>query len=220
MKCPHCKISFHEKMEERFIGTDTNYQWYVKHTNCASCKKNVIFLSYGNLNSMHYSEKGSYLVYPKASAVTQAPNEVPKHIAEDYNEAGLILNDSPKASAALSRRCLQTIIHEHFKIKERNLSIEIDKLMEIVDSGIANEVDAIRTIGNFAAHPIKSNSTGEIVPVEEGEAIWILEVLEQLFDYCYVKPKKAEERRAKMNEKLKECGKPLLKSVKPYVGDK
>ena len=33
-------------------------------------------------------------------------------IAEDYNQAAIVLPYSPKASAALSRRCLQTILTE------------------------------------------------------------------------------------------------------------
>ena len=39
-------------------------------------------------------------------------NLVPKHIATDYREAAAIVHLSPKASAALSRRCLQAILRE------------------------------------------------------------------------------------------------------------
>ena len=39
-----------------------------------------------------------------------AAPEVEPQFAEDYNEACLVLPFSPKASAALSRRCLQNII--------------------------------------------------------------------------------------------------------------
>lgn len=41
----------------------------------------------------------------------------------------------------------------------------------------------MRNIGNFAAHPLKDTSTGEILPVEAGEAEWNLETLEALFDF-------------------------------------
>jgi len=47
------------------------------------------------------------MIYPRTGGRNPAPQEVDDFIAEDYNEACLILNDSPKASAALSRRCLQ-----------------------------------------------------------------------------------------------------------------
>ncbi len=45
-------------------------------------------------------------------------------------------------------------------------------------SRIVCRIDAVRVIGNFAAHPIKSKSTGEIVDVEPGEAEWNLNTLE------------------------------------------
>lgn len=95
--------------------------------------------------------------------------------------------------------------------KERDLSNQIDKAIKQLPTRIAENLDAIRQIGNYAVHPIKSKSTGTIVDVEPEEANWTLDVLEDLFDYYYVMPKKAEERRNKLNAKLKEIGKPQLK---------
>jgi hypothetical protein len=68
----------------------------------------------------------------------------------------------------------------------------------------------VRQIGNFAAHPIKSTSTGEIVDVEEGEAEWNLDVLESLFDFYFVQPAIAAKRKADLNKKLKDAGKPPI----------
>jgi hypothetical protein len=34
-------------------------------------------------------------------------------------------------------------------------------------------IDAVRNIGNFAAHPQKSTATGEILEVEFGESEWL-----------------------------------------------
>lgn len=72
-------------------------------------------------------------------------------------------------------------------------------------------IDAIRNIGNFAAHPMKSASTGEIVDVEVGEAEWILDVLEALFDYYFVQPALLKAKRDALNKKLSEVGKPKMK---------
>lgn len=207
MKCPHCKNFIHVKFEFKNLGYDSEYNWYTKHALCPSCQKMII--------SLEYNEKGvseeEFLVYPKTNFYDKAPTEVPLHIAEDFDEAGLILNDSPKASAALSRRCLQTIIHEYFKINKRNLSEEIDEVMKQVPQYISKQLDAVRQIGNFSAHPIKSQNTGEIVNVETGEAKWCLDILQSLFEFCYVQPKIAEEKMEELNKKLAECGKPLLK---------
>jgi hypothetical protein len=81
-------------------------------------------------------------------------------------------------------------------------------------SYLADQIDAIRNIGNFAAHPSKDTNTGEIVEVEEGEADWLLGVLDALFDYIFIQPAKLEERKKKLNTKLKSIGKLPMKSIK------
>ncbi|GAH58046.1 unnamed protein product, partial [marine sediment metagenome] len=76
---------------------------------------------------------------------------------------------------------------------------------------IAEQVDAIRNVGNFSAHPIKSKVTGSIVKVDPGEAEWNLDVLDELFDFYYVQPERIKKKRAALNQKLRQPGKPLLK---------
>ncbi|MFP3708167.1 DUF4145 domain-containing protein [Paraburkholderia sp. SIMBA_009] len=137
---------------------------------------------------------------------------MPEHIAEDYREAGVVLEASPKASAALSRRCLQTVLREH-GFTQYNLA---EAIQAVIDSGrlpsaVADNIDAIRNIGNFAAHPMKDTSSGQILPVEPHEAEWNLDVLEELFDCFYVQPEKAREKRAALDAKLAAAGKPPMK---------
>jgi len=56
--------------------------------------------------------------------------------------------DSPKASAALSRRCLQQIIREKAGITKRDLNAEIDELLKSkqLPQHLAENVDAVRTV--------------------------------------------------------------------------
>jgi hypothetical protein len=75
---------------------------------------------------------------------------------------------------------------------------------------LSHQLDAIRNVGNFAAHPQKSQSTGEILPVEPHEAEWGLDLLEELFDHYFVKPKRAQERKDALNKKLAAAGKPVI----------
>lgn len=77
---------------------------------------------------------------------------------------------------------------------------------------IIRTIAYITDIGNFAAHPIKSKNTGEIMKVETGEAEWNLDTLEGLFDFYFVQEAKAKERKERLNQKLAEAGKPLIKS--------
>ena len=139
--------------------------------------------------------------------------EVPSPYAEDYSEVCLTLVDSAKASAAISRRCLQHILRDKAGVKPGNLADEIQQVMDAgkVPSHISESLDAIRNIGNFAAHPIKSKASGEIIDVEPGEAEWNLDVLEALFDFYFVQPELLKKKRAALDAKLAEAGKPKMK---------
>ena len=157
------------------------------------------------------SARNVILVRPKGTLRPPCPTDVPVEIAADYKEACLVLQDSPKASAALSRRCLQNLLRAAAGVKAGELSSEIDQVIPKLPSYLAEAIDAIRHTGNFAAHPLKSQQTGMIVPVEPGEAEWSLDVLEQLFDFYYVQPAVLAKKREEMNKKLQEAGKPPMK---------
>jgi hypothetical protein len=151
------------------------------------------------------------LVYPKGISRTPLSPDVPADIAQDYREASLVLADSPKASAALSRRCLQHVLREAGKTKQKDLAKQIDEVIPTLPSYLAEMIDTVRVMGNFAAHPIKSTNTGEIIDVEPGEAEWLLETLESAFDFYFVQPAIAKRKRDTINSKLAEAGKPSLK---------
>jgi hypothetical protein len=161
----------------------------------------------------YYHHKREFLCYPKVPSRTPLPPAVPSPYAEDYSEACLTLTDSPKASAALSRRCLQHVLREKAGVKLGNLADEIQQVIDSakVPSHISESLDAVRNIGNFAAHPIKSKASGEIIAVEPGEAEWNLDVLESLFDFYFVQPELLKKKRAALDAKLKEAGKPKMK---------
>ncbi|WP_312565436.1 DUF4145 domain-containing protein [Comamonas sp.] len=156
------------------------------------------------------------IIYPEKKEETKIPDEVPIAYAQELQEAKQAINYSLKASAALSRRLLQKVLQQELGIKKRNLNEEIDEFINSPDSPsyLSDAIDAIRQIGNFAAHPIKNTNSGEIIDVEDGEAEWLVEVLESLYDFVFIQPKKLEVRREKLNKKLEELGKPKLKIKK------
>ena len=71
-------------------------------------------------------------------------------------------------------------------------------------------LDQVRVIGNFSAHPLKDTNSGEIVDVEPGEAEWNLDVLDELFDFYYVKPAAIKAKTDQLNQKLTSAGKPTI----------
>ncbi|MBE2244693.1 MAG: DUF4145 domain-containing protein [Burkholderiaceae bacterium] len=159
------------------------------------------------------SEASRYLVRPKTASRPLPPSEVPIEFAKDYVEAALAIGDSPQASAALSRRCLQHVLREKSGVKPADLAKEIDQVLNSgqLPSHLAEAIDAVRNIGNFAAHPIKSTHSGEVLPVEPGEAEWTLDVLDGLFDFYFVQPALLQQRRAALNAKLAAANKPPVK---------
>ena len=164
-------------------------------------------------NTAQWTPLEYFMVYPKGVSRSLLSLDVPSQYAQDYKEACLVLSDSPKASAALSRRCLQNILRVIAKVKPSDLSKEIDEVLSSkqLPSQLAEGIDAIRALGNFAAHPMKSTNTGVIVAVEEGEAEWLLDVLEGLFDFYFVQPAILQKKREALNKKLQDAGKPPLK---------
>jgi hypothetical protein len=222
MKCPHCIVEINPNFGEHYFGSDSTGHWSTFHMTCPNpnCRKFIIDLAKGEpRKDFHNHPVGvqnfemRFSVNPLTSSRPPVPDAVDKIFADDYKEACLILTFSPKASAALSRRCLQNILREKAKVKKGDLANEIQ---EVIDSGhlpthLIESIDAIRNIGNFAAHPNKSKFTGEIVEVEFGEAEWLLDVIESLFDFYFVQPEILKVKRDALNKKLTEMGKPPMK---------
>ena len=160
-----------------------------------------------------FPNEKEWQVWPKGIARAPLSKEVPEVFANDYREACNTLADSPRASAAMSRFCLQRLLREKAGVRHGDLSSEIDQVLSsgALPSDLAADLDAIRAIGNFGAHPIKSKNTGEIVDVEPGEAEHLLTVLEELFDFYFVRPAERAAKRGEINKKLADAGKPPLK---------
>lgn len=216
-KCPHCwvvnrfesvKYSYNSWSVQDFYNKIKIANWYdywrdwfsfeeAYFSSCTNCHKLIVIL-------------WDQIIYPLSSIRGNAPEEVPWTISSDYNEACLVEPYSKKASWALARRCLQSILIDQW-IKWKDLNTQIDNVISTLPSQLADSIDSIRVIGNFSAHPIKSTNTWEIIDVEPEETEWILDVLESLFDYYYVQPKLLEEKKAKLNQKLAEAWKQPLK---------
>ena len=217
MKRPHCAIDFHASEKKKIIGSDSEGYWGIGFQTCSACSKLIVRIFASSEFHPAYDGWGdelvSYLVRPKVAGRDPIPLEVPAEYAEDYTEACLVLSDSPKASAALSRRGLQHILRGKANVKHSDLYQEIQEILNknMLPSHVAESLDAVRNIGNFAAHPLKSKSTGEIVDVEAGEAEWNLDVIEALFDFFFVTPAKILAKKTALNQKLIDLGKPPIK---------
>lgn len=120
------------------------------------------------------------------SKAKRFPSYIPKPILDDYGEACLIMDLSPKAAATLSRRCLQGMIR-HFwggKVKSGKLAKEIERLEGLVDDDTWKAIDGVRSVGNIGAH--MEEDINVIVEVEPNEAQLLVELIEVLLRDWYV----------------------------------
>lgn len=139
---------------------------------------------------------------PKSQGKPQ-PGYIPRQIREDYEEACNIRDLSPKASATLSRRCLQGMIRDFCKISKARLVDEIDELRRQAEAGIAvpgvlvdtvSAIDAVRSIGNIGAH--MERDIDVIVEIDPGEAQTLIALIELLFREWYVARHQRQDRLA------------------------
>ena len=230
-RCPHCSttVRFESSrmtvsaggleasapvMEQLSPVDDSEKILFLTFAKCPECSGLILTVATGKRGTLPgFIAEEEFLVWPIQSA-RPLPKEVKKQspeIAADYQEAALVLNFSPKASAALSRRCLQALLREKGNAHQKSLSDQIAAVIPNLPSHISENVDAIRNIGNFAAHPIKNEASGQIVDVEPGEADWNLDVLDMLLDFYYVQQAKIKEKRDALNRKLKGANKPPMK---------
>ena len=177
-----------------------------------SFEKRGEFVVSGELK--HIIPLESWILRPESNAKPQ-PDYLPTAIKEDYYEAYLILEKSPKASATLSRRCLQGMIRNFWGIKKKNLFAEISELEKHVDPNTWKSIDAVREVGNIGAHMEKD--IDHIVPVEPEEAQLLIGMIEQLIDDWYVQRYEREQRTKSIIEMAEE--KKKLKNQAPESAD-
>jgi hypothetical protein len=214
LKCPHCTIAFHENWDPgSFLWDRKGTGWAFRVALCPSCKEHTIQIIYAAPGSQ---PQNWITVVPAGVNRGPVPAEIPADIAQDYKEACAVLPTSAKASAALSRRCLQHILRSH-GYKARDLATEIDLLLRETDPlkalplAIRETIDAIRNFGNFSAHPLTDTTSLQVIDVEPEEAEWCLEIIEALFEHFYVAPARAKQKKAALNAKLTAAGKPQAK---------
>jgi Domain of unknown function (DUF4145) len=209
MKCPHCTVHFDDNWDMVPIRWRGVSGGSYRIARCPNCKELTIELSPPRETE---GEREWRQVQPIGSNRGPVPPEVPKAIATDYVEACVVLPLSAKASAALSRRCLQAVLHDQ-GFKGSDLAKDIDQLLKarVLPTHIHETVDAIRRFGNFGAHPINDITTLQVIDVEPEEAKWCLEILERLFDHFYVGPAAEKKRLAELDAKLTAAGKPPSK---------
>lgn len=220
MKCLNCRIGirFEPDGESQVYVTDAEKKlgFKIAYGLCPECRQLLILRSEGRYWEPDDGSEPTVLmapteqlfIFPSAPERMVEDQEIPDTYRKDFNEASAVLQISPKASAAISRRLLQDILRSHFGISRRTLSSEIEEFIRQCNapSFLLQAIDTVRQIGNLAAHPSKDQETGSVVEVEPGEAEWALDTLEALFDFAFIQPARLASRKASLDKKLGTIG--------------
>lgn len=149
-------------------------------TRCPRCRRDSLRIA----GMQGYLDSVRSPVYPAAD-YRRYPTYIPEAIRSDYQEACAIRELCPKASAALTRRCLQGMIRDRWKVKPANLNQEINAIKPMIPGPLWDAIDALRQLGNIGAHMEKDVSL--IVDIDPGEAGRLLDLVELLLDEWYVR---------------------------------
>lgn len=208
--CPYCNRpctiggnDIRELSEKSFINSMYGtYRGRIKIITCPNveCRKQTISLTISSCDNYGLNEQAPFYsarLIPESSA-KPFPSYIPEAILHDYNEACLIQEKSPKASATLSRRCLQGMIRDFWGIKKDRLFDEIKDLEGKVEESTWEAIDSVRKVGNIGAHMEKDVDL--IIDVDSDEAALLIWLIETLFEDWYIAKHEREERMAKIRQ--------------------
>ena len=225
MRCPHCTVTIHPNWAYGSIHTDpeVDARWRWEMMECPACHNLIIKVCLRYYTGEAFPGDDGWeigkevLVEPPSPKRVPVGASVPADFVADYEEALAVIPISPKASAALSRRVLQSILRDQ-GYDDENLAKQIDLLIAETQAGkvlppsVRDNVDVIRKLGNFSAHAITDKTTLQVIPVSHQEAEWCLTIIEALFDHFYVIPAANKKKLDEFNQKLVLAGQPTTKS--------
>ena len=216
-KCPHCGTvvvyattsnytvdleRHHDELGDLHGGVSLHWG------RCPACSRIVIDIV--SWQGQHEFVGAVERVHPVLPMPVPPPVEVPPEIGAEYIEAARLRTISPRASAALARRCLQLALHDH-GFRARSLEQEIEKAEQAgkCSTVLAEKLHMVRMVGNYAAHGTPDDSGG-FLTVEPGELEALFGALDEFFDVFYVKPARHEAHKEALNRKLVAAGKPPI----------
>lgn len=208
--CPHCERAvtisdgrithkWHTLLIENAIGRRTLVTTFIVCPN-QECRRFTLTAKLFESHLGHASQEvlgkmvEEWSLIPTSKAKT-FPAYIPQAILDDYCEACLIRDLSPKASATLARRCLQGILRDFWQVRPGRLVDEIEEIKPKVDPLAWDAIQAVRKIGNISAHMEKDINV--IVDVDLDEAGLLIQLVETLLREWYIA---REERQKRMGE--------------------
>jgi hypothetical protein len=130
------------------------------------------------------------MIFPPASSAPVPSDDMPKEVREDFNEARQIVDDSPKAAAALLRLAMEKLVQDLTGNEDQSLYNGIGELVKEgrIDERIQKALDAVRVTGNDYVH------AGEIYSPDDREtALRLFELVNVIVELTITREKMIEE---------------------------
>lgn len=217
MECPHCRAELNTKTHVFALGEDPDGSWQVSNTRCPTCDRLVV--------SLCTKDGCTYPIRPLSSTRARLSDDVPAGYADDYHSASQIIFYSPEASAAISRRSLHRFLAAKVHAGHGGLADQIRQagLAPDLPAYLKQALQMVATVAKLEPDSVKSLRPEALAPVEPGEADWLLDVLEPLFDLYFVQPARMQRKQDSMEEKTAPPAPPAPSSetvpAAPAAGD-
>ena len=205
--CPHCG-AYSSMQWDAFLGNDILGEIVIKqvegysfsNSTCLHCRKSAIWYSKDEIHK---------IFFPREVAIPPEEN-MPENVKEIYEEASLVLGDSPRAACALLRLALQELmkylkenVQIYNELKNRNINEDIKEIINIGNfyqdqkELLEKAMNFVRLIGNKASHPseLDINDNPEI-------ANTLFEMINFSVGEIITKPKEREERLNKLESAI------------------
>lgn len=202
--CPHCGV--YSAMQwngfyNRGGYSDKEVEGYsFFNSSCFHCNKQMIW---------YVKDEQARVFFPREVAIAPEKN-MPDKVREIYEEASLVLGDSPRASCALLRLALQELmrylkdnVEGYDGLKIENLNQDIKEVINIGNfhqaekETIEEAMNSVRLIGNSAVHPseLDINDNPEIANI-------LFEMINFIVGEIITKPKELQEKLNKIKKTI------------------
>jgi len=178
------------------LGIDQDGTWQVSNTRCPVCDHLVV--------SLCTKEGCTYPAWPVSTTRARLSEDVPAEYADDYHTAAQIIFYSPEASAALGRRSLHRFLANKVHAGHGGLAHQIRQasLAPELPSYLKQALGKLVTIAKLEPDSLKSQHPGALSGVEPGEAEWLLDLLQSLYDLYFVEPARMQRKQDALEESI------------------
>lgn len=196
MQCPHCLSEIGIKPHSFALGEDPDGSWQVSSSRCPACDRLIVDLCLKDVRT--------YPVWPAATTRARPSDEVPADLADEFVTASQIIAYSPEASAAISRRLLQRMLADQAAVGGGGLADQIKQalLSPILPPYLKEALQTYLDVAKIGVGNDKNLHPEALAPVEPGEAEWLLDVHELLFELYFVQPARLRDKRNALEEAI------------------